>query len=246
MATLSKTRKVGEHRPPQDIRSDTKARRAWLAAKVADVSTVAGRSAKIVGVGSYQRVVEYETTQSEGRVRYRGVCQYCGGSQVVQQGALVLHGYNRPGDGALVGRCPDAGQKPIQAERSRLDAYARDAKAQLTKAARRVELAKAAEVEALDAMRAGDENRYEAARAEPREPRRNETIQPAEWRAYREARKAWRLAYPLNAAYDEAQSAARREENARWQIQQMVEHFARLQLVANTIHGGHLAEEVVA
>ncbi len=36
---------------------------------------------------------------------YIGECQVCGSFQVVNKGHLVLHGYQRPGDGAINGRC---------------------------------------------------------------------------------------------------------------------------------------------
>lgn len=36
---------------------------------------------------------------------YIGECQVCGQFQVVKGGTLVLHGYNRPGNGYITGRC---------------------------------------------------------------------------------------------------------------------------------------------
>jgi hypothetical protein len=36
---------------------------------------------------------------------YIGECQVCGAYQVVNKGLMVLHGYKRPGDGFIMGRC---------------------------------------------------------------------------------------------------------------------------------------------
>lgn len=116
-ATLSKTKKIGENCPPREIRDDTKARRAWVAQRIAELTGTTGPnggtiSAKSIGIGSYQCVAIYETTQGEGRIQLRGVCQACGSSVAIEDGRTSLHGYKRPGTGYTEGRCPGAQEKP--------------------------------------------------------------------------------------------------------------------------------------
>jgi hypothetical protein len=50
------------------------------------------------------------------RIQLRGHCQFCGNHQVVKDGVLVLHGYQRPGNGWIFGRCPGAAEKPLQVD----------------------------------------------------------------------------------------------------------------------------------
>jgi hypothetical protein len=67
--TLTRTKKIDTLYPPREIVDNTKARRAWLADKAAEINALPNRSAKIVGTGSYQSVSVYEVTTVEGRVR---------------------------------------------------------------------------------------------------------------------------------------------------------------------------------
>ncbi len=46
-----------------------------------------------------------------GRV---GTCQICEGEHVVRSGLVVLHGYNRPGFGYVVGSCYGVSEKPFE------------------------------------------------------------------------------------------------------------------------------------
>lgn len=115
--TLSKTKKVGAAHPPAEIREKTKERRAWCDAKIAELTGTAGEhggvlSAKSVGIGTYQCVAIYETTMTAGRVQFRGICQGCGSSVAIDNVRTSLHGYNRPGYGYTVGRCPGAQERP--------------------------------------------------------------------------------------------------------------------------------------
>lgn len=110
----AKTVKIGEQRAPKEIRDNTKARRAWNAATIAEVTAEAGITAKVVGKGSYEVVVVYRTTQVEGRIQLRGTCQACARSIAVEGGVMVLHGYQRPGWGYAVGSCAGTGYKPAE------------------------------------------------------------------------------------------------------------------------------------
>src|SRR5690348_12836281 len=112
-ALKTRTKKIETLYPPKEIRENTKARRAWVEAKVAEINLLPERSAKSVGTGSYQSVSVYSVITTEGRERLRGICQVCGNAQVVDGGKLVFHGYKRPGDGYTIGQCPGAGEEPL-------------------------------------------------------------------------------------------------------------------------------------
>jgi hypothetical protein len=100
-------------------RKGTAARKAWLAAKVAEISALPNRSAKIVGQGSYQCVSVYEVIETASRTQFRGTCQVCGG--VYSTGydrdnaeKLSFHGYQRPGWGYTIGQCWGHGHLPAE------------------------------------------------------------------------------------------------------------------------------------
>jgi hypothetical protein len=114
MTTKTKTTKVGEAWPAEEIRENTKARRTWVDAKIAEINTEAGRLAKSVGTGSYQHVVIYKVEELAAREQSRGTCQFCGGLQAIYSSRIVLHGYARPGDGYTVGRCAGVREKPAE------------------------------------------------------------------------------------------------------------------------------------
>lgn len=115
MPKLTKTVKTDDIYPPREIRENTKARRAWLAERLAELHAAPQHAAsKIVGQGSYQRISVYVSTEADGRLRQRGTCQACGGSQVVDQGVMVLHGYERPGTGWINGRCMGVMHAPAE------------------------------------------------------------------------------------------------------------------------------------
>ena len=117
MTTKITRSKLTELRPPADIVANTKARRAWVEAKVAEINAQPNREAKSIGTGSYQCVAVYETKEVECRIQMRGTCQVCGGEQVVDndgKGRIVLHGYDRPGDGFIRGQCPGRGELPAE------------------------------------------------------------------------------------------------------------------------------------
>lgn len=98
--------------PPREIVDDTKARRAWLAAKLAEI-TASGRSAKITGVGSYQQISIKIERAKETVEQVRGFCQCCGGRWAVVGGKVSHHGYKRPGDGWQTPSCIGAREVPL-------------------------------------------------------------------------------------------------------------------------------------
>lgn len=53
----------------------------------------------------------------------RRTCQCCGMHFVVRNGNIVLHGYNRPGVGYIVGDCFGHGYPPFEVSRDRLGEY---------------------------------------------------------------------------------------------------------------------------
>lgn len=122
LGTKTKRTKGADIYPPREIRDNTKARRAWLAEKLAEVTAQPNVEAKVVGIGSYQRVSVWNLTQVAGRVQFRGVCQACGSSVAVEAGLTSLHGYKRPGTGETVGRCVGAQVAPAEIS---LDLYRR-------------------------------------------------------------------------------------------------------------------------
>lgn len=52
--------------------------------------------------------------RAAGRQGREGTCQICEGRQIVTKGKLVLHGYDRPGDGYINGRCYGVGHLPFE------------------------------------------------------------------------------------------------------------------------------------
>ncbi len=113
--TMRKTVKIGERRAPAEIRDITKARRAWNAATIAEVTQEPGITAKVIGTGGYETVAVYRTTETVGRIQQRGTCQVCCRAQAIESpGVMVLHGYNRPGWGHIKGRCPGVGTVPAE------------------------------------------------------------------------------------------------------------------------------------
>jgi hypothetical protein len=273
--TKEKRTKLTEVCPPNDILSNTKARRAWLATELAKIQAEANRDGKIVGTGSYQRISVYEVIQVEGRLRHRGICQCCGGSQVVdreridcavpeyidsqknptwnaeQVGVLVMHGYNRPGDGYLIGKCPGVGHAPLNASNRLTTKWQTESNELL--ATRNEELA-AAEVEkrvALDALYPSGGNRVEdgAQLARPKYPTMrtkpgfHTDEEKAKIATYEQAQAAWALQFPMSARYVLADAAERDAQTSQWRAQQQANHFNRL--MTDGTFGSPLTEEIV-
>ena len=102
MTTKTKRTPLPALRPPMEIRDNTKARRAWLAEQLASLPK--GIEGRITQQGSYQQLSRWTVTEVTARLRHRGTCQICGGSQV-HDGGIALHGYRRPKWGYVIGRC---------------------------------------------------------------------------------------------------------------------------------------------
>jgi hypothetical protein len=246
--TLTRTKKIDTLYPPREIVDNTKARRAWLADKAAEINALPNRSAKIVGTGSYQSVSVYEVTTVEGRVRLRGVCQCCGGSNVVDGGVMVLHGYTRPGDGYVIGRCPCVGDAPLNVDKTLTERFlaaavvAHDAaEADLAKADRRER--KASSALYADNVYTREEGAH-AANPGRLSEKKAATMTPEAIAEHMAARKAWSAAFPLTSALVFAKEAHEAARNAEWRTRRAREHFAALH--ASGIHGTPLVEEVVA
>ena len=99
--------------PPKEIREDTKVRRAWLAAKVAEL-VAQGREAKITGIGTMQ-LVSVKIVREVAMVdQLRGLCQACGGEWAIVGASISHHGYTRPGGGWQTGSCYGARHQPLE------------------------------------------------------------------------------------------------------------------------------------
>ncbi len=249
--TKEKRTKIDSLRPPREIVSNTKARRAWLATELAKVQATPNRDGKIVGTGSYQEVSVYEVIQVAGRLRHRGICQFCGHSQVVENGELVLHGYKRPGDGATIGRCPAAGHKPLNVEKSLTEQWSAQADADLAKATQRMIDATAAERAAMDAKYGAEGNSEKDAQSfRPQPPRvnRNERLWTESDKdavaRHKSALKVWRANFPLTATLEAAKDELSNANQHAWRCKMDAEHFRKL-LDSGTF-GTALEAEVVA
>lgn len=99
--------------PPAEILENTKARRAWCAAKLAELQAQ-GRDARITGVGTYQHVSAKLVKESKGtREQTRGLCQGCGREWALKNGVITHHGYKRPGGGWQTSSCSGARYAPL-------------------------------------------------------------------------------------------------------------------------------------
>lgn len=114
MATKTKRARIDRTYAPKEIREDAKARKAWLAAKKAEIDATPGLEGQIVDSGSYQNVVTWKLTEVAAKVQVRGTCQFCGGNQAVVNGFIADHGYERPGWGFNVGQCRGQRNKPAE------------------------------------------------------------------------------------------------------------------------------------
>lgn len=280
-ATKEKLIRLANVTPPDEIRDNTKARRAWLAAEMDRINAEPNRLARIIDTGSYQRLAVYEVTRVEGRLRHRGACQCCGNwhvvdtdkiplalvgtggiperdtdaSKTLHTGALVMHGYNRPGDGFLVGRCPGVGIAPLNVQKDFTKQWSTSAD---SVAAAWVETLEKTEVEVREALAAnrspeGQTCEPGAYQAQPTRPQihRHRRDRPESWTdAEREAvhqyevdKIRWAKQFPKTARYEFA--LAERAEAKRFLggAQATVEHFRML--LSSGIYGMPLKEEVV-
>jgi hypothetical protein len=243
VATKTKKTKVDDLRPPMELREITKARREWLAMMLAEVNARPGFEGKIVGNGSYQSVSVYSVTQVEGRLRHRGHCQFCGNSQVVQDGVMVLHGYTRPGDGYIFNECPCVGRSPLEVSQVLTEDYLKNARETLAMVEKKLEKAKKDQRAAMNAKYGHSwDVEADAVSARPRSPSRKAT--PEEVTAYTAAVAEWAKRFPLSNAVSVTEARVRELETLVWRSKQQVSHFETL--LARKLLGKALIEEVVA
>lgn len=232
--------------PPHEIREQTKVRRAWLAEKLAEINQQPNREAKIVGLGSYQSISVYEVKSVAGRLRHRGICQFCGHSQVSDRKALVLHGYKRPGDGYVFGRCPGVGLPALNTDKTHTEKWLAEA---IVAHETALEVEREAEITQDAAFKA-----LYTEKVESREPDANKAapdtlrswLRPSESEkaAYRAARSLWANQYPLTAAHSDAKKAYERARQAVGIADSGVRHFQYL--IDSKVYGTELTREVVA
>lgn len=249
-ATKTKKTKIQTIYPPMEIREITKARRAWLAEKLAYINsggfattTGAKWEGKIVGNGSYQSISVYEITEVAGRLRHRGHCQFCGNSQVVDEsGVMVLHGYTRPGDGYIFNECPCVGSRPLETSQTLTEDYLKSARETLAMIEKKLAKAEAAHRAASNAKWAG--NREVEANAYLEKPhglRRTATAE--EVKAYGVEMEKWAAKFPLTAKYVETERREAELKNSVWAAKRQVTHFETL--LGWKLLGKPLIEEVV-
>jgi len=71
-----------------------------------------------------KRATEQQLAErAAARVGRDGECQICANRQILQKGVLVLHGYQRPGDGMAHGECHGRGYEPYEVSCDRLRWY---------------------------------------------------------------------------------------------------------------------------
>ena len=234
--------------PPREIREQAKARRAWLADKLAEINQQPNREAKIVGTGSYQSISVYEVKSVKGRLRLRGTCQFCGHSQVVDFKVLVLHGYKRPGDGMVYGCCPGVDLRPLNHDKSATEKWLAEAIADHETAKDILATSEAVRKSTFDALyddAVDSELRMEAKANQPHAPNSHfNKPSPEAIEAYREAYKSWAAKYPLNAAHVEAERAYEAARQNEWMTRGNRDHFQAL--IDSKVYGTELTREVVA
>lgn len=250
IGTATKKTKGADIYPPREQfepkydgqdRARAASRKVWLAAKVAELNATGKHVAKIVGVGSYQHVSVWDLVTVEGRQRHRGVCQFCGHSQVITGASIVLHGYNRPGFGYIIGKCPEVGSAPLNVEDSRTRFWLADFEGKLPAAvAAEVEADRLFAIAKAVAEQSG-ENRYSASNERPHLHSKPTDTERA---AFEAKVAAWAAKYPR---HNELANAAARSSDARnkraW-IADMITHLSGL--LSSGILGTPLEVEVVA
>lgn len=254
-ATRTKKKRIGSERPPQEIRDNTKLRRAWLADKLAEINALPNREGKIVDKGSYQSISVYEVTEVAGRLRHRGICQYCGHQQVVWKvlgnNKIVLHGYTRPGDGYIFGRCPGTELVCLNESDTATKSWLEQSKivhetAVKVKRETGQELEEATEAVYGESSTQTDEVRALANRLYPKTPQLGygQKLTFEQEQELKTARKAWADNFPVMAAYYDAKRDNDAARNSLWVAKSGVRHFQGL--IDAGYYGTPLAEEIVA
>ena len=231
--------------PPHEIRENKNLRQAWLDSRVAEINRRPDRRAKIVGKGSYQSVSVYEVTRLMGRVRFRGSCQFCGHSQVVDASRIVLHGYKRPGWGSIVGDCPGHHKAPLNTSKDFTEQ-------QLALWIKAHEERKAHLVAAENARQAAMSDKYADPIAEKNEERaylekpaaiKSRTPTESEIVAHKLAYESWSKKFPLTATLVKAEKVLRMAQQDERDARSMKDHFQHL--IDSKIYGTPLTKEVV-
>lgn len=239
--TAQKSTKGRDYSAPREINENTKARRAWLAEKLASVLAEPDTDqtkTKIVGIGSYQRVSEWKLVTVEGRERFRGVCQLCGHLQVVDGDRIVLHGYNRPGHGYIVGECPAAKEQPLNSSDVITRKYLAQFAGELPAAIEAETIAERDMKAAVSTRDASDEPRY------INKPWLGKKPTAAERAEYEKEMAAFAVEYPHTFAVMGATAIWSAARGRRQWLADMVTHLEGL--LAAGILGSPLTREVVA
>lgn len=244
IGTAQKSTKGSDLRPPREIVENTKARRAWLADALATVLAEPDtdrKKTKIVGTGSYQVVSVYKLITVEGRERFRGVCQFCGHLQVVDGDRIVLHGYNRPGVGYIVGKCPESHAQPLNTSDVQTRFWLAHFADRLPSAVTGEAMAEEARNIALAAVKSSGEIGWQSDNARPR--LRSKST-PSERATFDAAMIEWTKLFPAHAASLSATTEWQKARDLRLWLADMVTHLKGL-LAANIL-GSPLTREVVA
>jgi hypothetical protein len=162
-------------------------------------------------------------------VQLRGHCQFCGNHQVIKDGVLVLHGYQRPGHGWIYGRCPGMEKLALQKDQSLTEAFLAEAES------RRDRLQKAQpalEAEERGAKAIYDRDEPHMVYGQPHKPylrfRATDEEKALAEQAHQAALAAWFAAHPATKAYLDAMDAVRANKQAIFQAESHVKHFETL------------------
>jgi hypothetical protein len=134
------------------------------------------------------------SVEGETKIQTRGHCQFCGNHQVVKDGLLVLHGYERPGHGWVYGRCPGVGEVPLQTADDLTRRYLAGAELFLSQAQDRLAGARA-ELKVAEALYSKSGESAYTAPAQPYKPTPERTAK------YEADLAAWREANPVAARF---------------------------------------------
>jgi hypothetical protein len=226
MTTKIKRIKLKSIRPPREIRDIKMLRHDWLKRELVRINAIDGMLAKIVGKGSYEEIAVYELKEVAARTRYRGHCQFCGNTQVVQEGGIVLHGYTRPGDGRVFGSCPGVGLSPLQLSDAVTRTWHNGALERRDKVAVLLSAAENAARVARD-LYYGSED-FQLRTIKPPCPRLTFRPTQEEREAYKSAYNDWSTVCPLAAGNYEAANKERDLKTAFCNVAAEIAHFKTL------------------
>jgi hypothetical protein len=160
----------------------------------------------------------------------------------VKGGVMVLHGYQRPGHGWIVGDCIGVGHKPLNETDEQTKSWRDEYMKRLMDATTAHERAAHAERDASKAIDDAGESRFAAQKAKPFSSARHST--PEQMSAHLVKMDAWRAEYPLNARWHDAMQRTVEARRVEGQMRAMTRHF--IDLLEAKITGTPLTIEVVA